>query len=67
MDLLGKKIQQAMHLADQAKAKYVIVIGDEEMNSGKIMLKEMATRQSSPVSLDGLYPHILELYAKATP
>jgi histidyl-tRNA synthetase len=66
MDLLGKKIQQALHLADQAKAKFVVVIGEEEMKSGKAMLKEMETRQSFPVSIENLYSHILELYAKVT-
>jgi histidyl-tRNA synthetase len=67
MDLLGKKLQNALHFADQIKAKYVVVIGDEEMKSGRTMLKEMATRQSAPVALDSIHSHILELYRKGAP
>lgn len=67
MDLLGKKLQNALHFADHLKAKYVIVIGDEEMKSGKTMMKEMATRQSTPIALDSLHSHILELYRKGIP
>ncbi len=62
IDLLGKKLQQALQLADQSKATYALVIGDEELQSKKAMLKEMATRQSQPVFLDELFSQIQKLY-----
>jgi len=62
IDLFGKKIQQSLQLADQSKATYALIIGEEEIQSQKAMLKEMATRQSIPLSLDGLFSELVELH-----
>ncbi len=67
IDLFGKKIQQALQRADQSKAKYALVIGEEELQSQKVMLKEMATRQSIPMTLDDLFSQIVDLHTNSKP
>lgn len=65
IDLSEKKIQQALHFADRARAKYTVIIGEEELRSGSVMVKEMNSRSSHPVSLDLLCSHLCQLYKKA--
>ncbi|MBS3905001.1 MAG: histidine--tRNA ligase [Simkania sp.] len=62
MELIGKKIQQALQMADLAKAHYVLVLGEDELRSGQAVLKEMATRQTTPILLNDLQTQIVHLY-----
>lgn len=54
MDFSGKKLKNALRYADAAKIRYVAVIGDQELQTGKIELKEMATSTTRTLSLDKL-------------
>lgn len=51
MDLSGKKLKIAMKRADTLKAQYVIVIGEEELHTKQLKLKEMATGNSNLLPL----------------
>ncbi|MCH9627591.1 MAG: Histidine--tRNA ligase [Chlamydiales bacterium] len=52
MDLTGKKLKQAMRYADASGARFVTVIGENELESNTIELKEMSsgTQQSIPLN-----------------
>ena len=52
MDFAGRKLKAQMKSADRKKAAYVIVIGESEMASGKVALKEMATGEQQEVSFE---------------
>ncbi|HEX2579856.1 MAG TPA: histidine--tRNA ligase [Rhabdochlamydiaceae bacterium] len=54
MDLSGKKIQHGLQLAGSENARYSIVIGDREMETGEVEIKEMATRTSQKIVLSKL-------------
>ncbi|SCA63703.1 Histidine--tRNA ligase [Chlamydiales bacterium SCGC AG-110-M15] len=54
MDLSGKKLKVAMRYADNVKAKYVIVMGEDELKKGCVELKDMIARTSQEVSLKEL-------------
>jgi len=54
MDFSGKKLKNALRYADAAKIRLVAVIGDQELQTGKIELKEMATGTIKTLSLDRL-------------
>ena len=43
MDLLGRSIKAQMRDANRARARYVLVIGDQELALGSFKLKEMAS------------------------
>lgn len=54
IDFQAKKVGQALQLADQLHATYSLVIGDEELKSGQVKLKEMKTRTEIPLKLNEL-------------
>lgn len=54
IDFHVKRVGQAFQLAEALGAHYALVIGDEELSSKQIKLKEMHTRQEIPLSLSDL-------------
>ncbi len=60
MDFSGKKLKNTLRYADAAKIRYVAVIGDQELETGIIELKEMATSTTTTLSLDRLIDAIQE-------
>jgi histidyl-tRNA synthetase len=54
MDYSGRKLGKLMQYADQIQAKFVVVIGDNEINSHTVELKEMASGQKIKVNLSDL-------------
>ncbi|MBR9691398.1 histidine--tRNA ligase [Candidatus Woesearchaeota archaeon] len=51
-DLAGRNIKNQMNYADSVKAKKVIFIGGEEIESGMLTVKDMKTGKQSKVSID---------------
>ena len=51
MDFTGKKLNKVMQYADQINAKYVAVVGDEELKKQTVELKEMATGEKTSAPL----------------
>jgi histidyl-tRNA synthetase len=54
MDLSGKKIQNGLQAAVAENAKFSVVVGDRELETGEIEVKEMATRTSRKLPLGEL-------------
>lgn len=54
MDLSGKKIQHGLQLAGVENARYSVVIGDREMETGEVEIKEMAARTGQKIALSEL-------------
>lgn len=54
IDFSGKKLNKAMSYANTIKARYVAVIGDNELKSQEIELKEMATGTTTKAPLKNL-------------
>ncbi|MFC1495787.1 histidine--tRNA ligase [Candidatus Margulisiibacteriota bacterium] len=46
MDYSGKKLKAQMKTANRIGAKYVAIIGEEELNTGKVTLKKHADRRT---------------------
>lgn len=61
IDLSGKKIQHSLQLANQLRADYVMIIGDNELSEKKAALKKMATRESVDVTFKDLHQKLKEL------
>jgi len=51
-DIMGRSLKAQMKYADKIGAKYVCILGDSEIESGKAVLKEMATSEQTEVELD---------------
>jgi histidyl-tRNA synthetase len=58
MDYSGKKLAKAMQYADAIKAKYVAVVGDNELETDEVDLKEMATGHKTKAPLSSLREHL---------
>ncbi len=54
MDFSNKKLKVALRYADTTQARYVVIIGENELQSGRIELKEMKTGNVETISLDFL-------------
>ncbi|MGJ9382905.1 histidine--tRNA ligase [Salipaludibacillus sp. CF4.18] len=50
-DYMGKKMKAQMKAADRQKAKFVLLLGDDELAEESIMVKEMATGEQKQVPL----------------
>lgn len=54
MDFSDRKVAKAMQYANQTKARYVAVVGDEELKKGQVDLKEMSTGEKKTFPLESL-------------
>lgn len=60
MDFSDRKMKAQMKSADRKQARFVIVIGETELESGKAAVKEMATRDQQQVPFEQLADTILK-------
>jgi histidyl-tRNA synthetase len=49
MDLAGRGMKGQMKLADREKAKWCVIVGDDELTKGEVQLKDMAAGQQANV------------------
>lgn len=52
MDLGDRKLKNALRVADSLKADFVVVLGENELKTGEVELKDMKTGQSKKITLD---------------
>lgn len=64
MDFSGKKLGKAMQYANQMRAQYVTIIGDNELQNQEVELKEMSTGETTKVPIEDL-AHILQVEARS--
>lgn len=64
MDFTGRKLNKVMQYANEIKAKFVAVIGENELKTGSVELKEMDTGLKIQIPLTSL-PRILQLEEKS--
>ncbi len=51
-DISGRGLKPQMKYADKLGARYTIVVGDNELDTGKAQLKTMATGETEEIALD---------------
>ncbi len=61
MDFSGKKIQNGLQLANAENARFSAVIGDRELETGEVELKEMAARTAQKMTLSKLESFLKDL------
>lgn len=54
IDYSGKKLKNAMREADNVKAEYVLILGENELKLGKCELKEMASGAKLELAIDAV-------------
>ena len=54
LDYEGKSLKSQMRRADKLKARYVLILGEDELRRGKTMLRNMETKSQEEISIDKL-------------
>lgn len=57
-DLMNRSIKAQIKYADKLGAKYFFAIGENEINSGEVLIKEMATGESSAVKINEIEAYL---------
>ncbi len=53
LDYEGKSLKSQMRRADKLKARYTLILGEEELKRGKAVLRNMGTKSQEEISLQG--------------
>jgi histidyl-tRNA synthetase len=59
----ARSLKSQMRRADKLKARSVLIIGDDELNNGKAILRDMASKQQEEISLANLEKELLRRMA----
>lgn len=59
-DYLGKKMKAQFKAADRLGSKYVLVLGEQELENGVINVKDMTTGDQKEVALDSVIDYMKE-------
>ena len=54
MDYEGKSLKSQMRRANKLKARYTLILGENELKSGKVVLKDMEGKSQEEISLIGV-------------
>lgn len=57
-DFSDKSLKSLMKRADRLKAKYVLIVGDDEISRGSVIIRNMQTKHQESVALDHVIDHI---------
>ena len=58
-DLVARSLKAQMKYADKKNAKYTVIIGDSELESGKVVLKDMDNSTQIETELDTIVEYLL--------
>jgi len=62
-DYLNRKVKAQFKAADRLKAKFVAVLGDNELENHKIVVKNMVTGEQVEIDLDSLVNYLQQMQA----
>ncbi|MDD2262677.1 MAG: His/Gly/Thr/Pro-type tRNA ligase C-terminal domain-containing protein, partial [Clostridia bacterium] len=60
IDVTDRSLKSQMKFADKKNALYSVVIGDNEIDSNKAIIKNMLTQETKEVSVDSITRRIIE-------
>jgi len=61
IDYAGKGLKSQMKRADRLGADYVLMLGEDELKNKSALLRDMATKEQTPVPFDGIVEKLSEL------
>ena len=65
LDLRGRSMKAQMREADRQNAPYTIIVGDNELEAGRVQVKDMASGDQVEVAFDDLARHLKQRQAQA--
>ncbi|NLY18464.1 MAG: histidine--tRNA ligase, partial [Clostridiaceae bacterium] len=63
-DIMGRSVKAQMKYANKLKAGYSIILGDNEIESGKAELRNMLTGEVKDISIDTLIDRLMKYRGK---
>ncbi|MBR6902712.1 MAG: histidine--tRNA ligase [Clostridia bacterium] len=63
-DLCGRGLKAQMKYADKIGAKYTVVLGEDELNSGKVSVKDMKTGETYDSNISDITDKITDIECK---
>ncbi len=49
---MGRKMAKALEDADKRKVDFAVIVGERELKEGAVVLKDLANRQQSTISIE---------------
>jgi len=65
VDLVGRKLKKILSLANNLQADYVILVGERDLEEGKVTMKDMESGKQELVEIESLTQEIKELLKAA--
>jgi histidyl-tRNA synthetase len=65
MDHRARSLKSQFKQADKLEAKYVVVVGPDELAQGQVVLRDMATKEQTPVPTADVTPTLQRRLARA--
>lgn len=62
VDLLGRSLKAQLKTADRTKAKYAAILGDEELEKGIVLLRDLTIGEQEEIALSELEDYVLKKY-----
>lgn len=59
-DIMGRSVKAQMKFANKINARFAVILGDSEVESGKVELKNMATGEGRDIHIDTLLDRLLK-------
>ena len=59
-DIMGRSVKAQMKYANKINARFVIILGDTEVESGKVELKNMMTGETKDIHIDTIVDRLLK-------
>ena len=64
LDYLGRSLKAQMREANKLKARYVVIVGEDELRRGSVVLKEMATGEQQDTPMASLENELVRRLAR---
>ena len=61
MEYVAKGLKAQMKKADRLNAKRVLIAGEDEFNKGKVVIRNMDTKEQEEIPLDNLIPSMIRI------
>ena len=59
LDLVSRSLKAQMKYADKKSAAYTVILGDSELESGRVQIKDMKNSTQTEVGLDEITEYLL--------
>ena len=61
IDYRGKSLKALMKRANKFNARYVLIVGETEINQNAAILRNMNTKDQDSIDIDALIPELIKI------